>query len=475
MDNICPQAAVYQRLPNSTTIRILVLAPGEPNDEIFCWLIPSNLECDPRHSTDPNATVEPIKRQILCIFEGSIGQNQKQTFPIYFDYAWEQSAATTDSNITKHPFQNYEALSYVWGDSANPEHIFLNGLRVPITRNLYNLLGSLRERENGRRLWADALCINQEDIKEKKDQITLMRRIYQQAKQVLAYTPFSSIPDCAALIGLGKLILAAREKCYKAREIYNQSSESAVPRLNAEEESVATLNRLLKDKEIEHQGLTKESTQRIFFLEDFGLPPVDHPVWNTWRSFFGSQYFSRIWILQEFVLAPKLLFCCGEVYIDAAGFIGAFVSLIRYSREMNGAYMFSPDRYVLERAIGGKIVMRTPPVTEMFLQRYKLSKGEPKVKLIECLRHAWRFQATDLKDKIYALLGLAVDGDSYARYVSYAPEETFRSTCLRFAKAIIEHGDGFHLLSQIHLMDPVSGEKLIPSWMPVSLTATKDG
>jgi hypothetical protein len=56
-----------------------------------------------------------------------------------------------------------------------------------ITSSLYSALRSLREQEGEIVLWADALCINQEDLVEKMHQVGQMRKIYAEAVQVVVW------------------------------------------------------------------------------------------------------------------------------------------------------------------------------------------------------------------------------------------------------------------------------------------------
>jgi hypothetical protein len=57
----------------------------------------------------------------------------------------------------------YEALSYEWGHSEASKEIFINGMSFFVRDNLWNALYDLRE-ESPRRLWVDAICIDQENI-----------------------------------------------------------------------------------------------------------------------------------------------------------------------------------------------------------------------------------------------------------------------------------------------------------------------
>jgi len=61
----------------------------------------------------------------------------------------------------------YNALSYVWGDSAARKEVVLNKKRVEITESLCGALTRYRSSAQTRLLWADAICINQNDMPEK--------------------------------------------------------------------------------------------------------------------------------------------------------------------------------------------------------------------------------------------------------------------------------------------------------------------
>src|SRR6266536_627208 len=79
----------------------------------------------------------------------------------------------------------YEALSYVWGHSGDHEPIEVNSNTVLITKNLRAALARVRYADQPRVLWADAICINQRNIKERGHHVGFMGAIYSQAKRVL--------------------------------------------------------------------------------------------------------------------------------------------------------------------------------------------------------------------------------------------------------------------------------------------------
>jgi hypothetical protein len=93
-----------------------------------------------------------------------------------------------------------------------------------VTRNLYKGLKSLRQPIVAQALWIDAICINQNDPEAKKIHIGLMRRVYRQAQNVVAYLPQSK-EDTKSSTELADRIMEAYEKCTRvinAGNIRNQ-------------------------------------------------------------------------------------------------------------------------------------------------------------------------------------------------------------------------------------------------------------
>ncbi|KAH7356432.1 heterokaryon incompatibility protein-domain-containing protein, partial [Rhexocercosporidium sp. MPI-PUGE-AT-0058] len=85
----------------------------------------------------------------------------------------------------------YEALSYVWGPINPPVTILCNKHPVEVTPNLGAALQRLRYPDTGifsnRRIWIDALRINQENLEERSQQVSFMKEIYDSAKDVVIW------------------------------------------------------------------------------------------------------------------------------------------------------------------------------------------------------------------------------------------------------------------------------------------------
>ncbi|KAK6071048.1 heterokaryon incompatibility protein [Seiridium cupressi] len=81
----------------------------------------------------------------------------------------------------------YEALSYIWGDPTVTQPVIVDGNEMQVTTNLKAALRHLRSDQKPRTLWVDAICINQQDDREKSAQVPMMGKIFQQATSVLAW------------------------------------------------------------------------------------------------------------------------------------------------------------------------------------------------------------------------------------------------------------------------------------------------
>ncbi len=81
----------------------------------------------------------------------------------------------------------YEALSYTWGPSNDLRTILVDSHRVMVRRNLYWALFNIRDKTEERLIWADAVCINQDDLDERNRQVSLMTFTFSRAQAVLVW------------------------------------------------------------------------------------------------------------------------------------------------------------------------------------------------------------------------------------------------------------------------------------------------
>ena len=82
------------------------------------------------------------------------------------------------------PETAFVALSHTWGSEDEQESIHVNGSAIEVRRNLKNALEALRETDvvkRGCMVWADAMCMNQGDHKEKSKLVPKMGEIYRKS------------------------------------------------------------------------------------------------------------------------------------------------------------------------------------------------------------------------------------------------------------------------------------------------------
>uniref|UniRef100_A0A8H7NQW4 Heterokaryon incompatibility domain-containing protein n=1 Tax=Bionectria ochroleuca TaxID=29856 RepID=A0A8H7NQW4_BIOOC len=169
---------------------------------------------------------------------------------------------------------SYEAISYVWGSDNKSHNLNLRGgSLIKITESLYHALKDIRYSaiEDGpRHLWADGVCINQEDIDERSQQVGLMAEIYGSALKVITYVG-QDTSDVKKGIKLAKTLVAAHE----------ESRRSSVNKSNA------------------RRQITGDAD----------------PAWPALRDFLGRTWYTRMWIIQETVLNRNGVIVCGRIEI----------------------------------------------------------------------------------------------------------------------------------------------------------------
>ena len=110
----------------------------------------------------------------------------------------------------------YEALSYVWGDPAKRNQIILDGQPASITQNLWTALKYIRKSDASRTLWIDAVCINQDDVNERTEQVKQMAQIYSEASTVLIWLgpPNAEIEKTMLALQVPGAVAALKEAAY---------------------------------------------------------------------------------------------------------------------------------------------------------------------------------------------------------------------------------------------------------------------
>jgi len=88
----------------------------------------------------------------------------------------------------------YTALSYTWGKPTPTYRVAIEGANLEVSQNLFDFLDAYTTERWGMNdiekpvfYWIDQICINQEDLVERSDQVSIMGNIYKRAKIVLIW------------------------------------------------------------------------------------------------------------------------------------------------------------------------------------------------------------------------------------------------------------------------------------------------
>lgn len=325
---------------------------------------------------------------------------------------------TTSSLIDAPP---YEALSYTWGDDVQPHRILIEKCWLPIRSNLNSALKRLRDETKSRRVWVDALCINQLDTKEREEQVRHMHSIFKHASMVVVY--------------LGE-----------------ETEESElIPELFRAYGYMRRLTKLLfpeRYDEVPELG-SKVDTKSIH---------TGSPSWSSARAFFGRPWIRRTWIVQEVLAANHLTFICGNWKLSEDIVREAVVGFIEFPPvELFGRSL--PDISMEQRVEG----------LNQFFSLLATVQDKPNRSdkdLINLLFLVFETKCQDPRDLYYALLGLSNESTELALLPSYS--EPWQHTYRRYAKYFVKQGHGLRILN-MSSSDSSSHHKnngSLPSWVP---------
>ena len=115
----------------------------------------------------------------------------------------------------------YEAISYVWGDPTRCDEIMIDGKALGLTQSISDALQRIRLRDEPRAIWADQVCINQDDLSERGHQVKLMGQIYKNTTKVLAW--LGRDEENFAKLALDKF--GALDEIFRDEERLNQFTE----------------------------------------------------------------------------------------------------------------------------------------------------------------------------------------------------------------------------------------------------------
>ncbi|KAF2026602.1 HET-domain-containing protein, partial [Setomelanomma holmii] len=307
----------------------------------------------------------------------------------------------------------YEALSYVWGprNEATDVKIACNGETVTIRGELEAALVRLRLSDTARIMWADALCINQNDNDEKSHQVPLMGSIFSRAGRVIVW------------LGQGHPLLIAETI-----------------------RIVRYIGRACKrfDEDRDRQSDSYQNYRKLHLPVEILTPPVCIGL----QKLFNRSWFNRVWCVQEIRLAKDAIVYWGDQEV-AWSDIGLTAWWIR-----------DHNRTSLNPYEGWDLL--DPIYCTSCVTMY--DAGMMKIPLLDVLQLYVYWNATDPRDQVYGLLNLVDDEEANAIHLDYnkGVGEVYSDT--------VTSGIRLHsrLTAFAHISHPPEYvvEEDIPSWAP---------
>lgn len=236
---------------------------------------------------------------------------------------------------------------------------------LKVTKNLYNALKELRETHGSTFLWIDAICIDQSNSQERASQVCMMQEIYTRAKSVVVWLGENTSKVSAAMTVMSTI----------AERFHNDIQHSP-------------------DSIVGPLGLriTAEDTERLeSYVAEYTY------AYGLVTQFFALPYFRRLWVVQEVSSHPNVTIHLGPRTLPWSSVV---LGALWQTRCIHSYTIYESLRSEETDASG-----HLPEIWLALLHTRPL-RGLP---IMELVCRAREFKASDPRDKVIALLGLADD------------------------------------------------------------------
>jgi hypothetical protein len=332
------------------------------------------------------------------------------------------------------PTPRYEALSYTWGEASITQPILLGGHPFQVTLNLQQALYYLRRHHQVRTLWIDAICINQSDNTEKEQQVSFMHQIFANAQTVIVWLGEPSIDS-----DMGMRFVQSIHECFN-------------PPSSAEEE----------EQVLDWVDAIGQSN---------GMERLVNPAhachWIAFHGLLKRSWWNRAWVMQELLVAKRVLICCGQASVDWVAFrvavpLGRMANLEIVQCIVEGTSfnicsteeIYTMPIYLIEPAF--RLVARKVARSDEGAREAQRANG-----LTSWLSGTRHLACKTPHDKVYSVLGLASEAFRKAIVPDYS--EAIEELFVRTAKEYIETSGWLNIISH---SQHSKWQGNMPSWVP---------
>lgn len=367
---------------------------------------------------------------------------------------------------------NFSALSYCWGsaDEAHPVMVrdekdrknILASINMSVNRNLYSALRKLRRRHEPQTLWIDLLCIKQSDLKERAQQVELMGEIYSSAHTVYVWLGVGdqwSYESCKMI----QSVEESYERLLSRSCPYDQSSTDVANEERKPDEGPTNE---------EQDGDTEDTKLDLLYPDKtHSQLRVRGEVGMCFDQIFELPWFSRVWVLQE-VWNRMVSTTSGLASVDATG--GGVAVLcgsyeLTWGSVIHANLCLESHRQWLQNKIMPRIwsslfhverhhlscdEIDDPELEDMGNITPQLSiKTADRLPILEALLGGLDMEATDPRDKIFAILSFGKETHEIAELPPSARPSYEKSTIQVFSdftKWWISYHGTLNILSAVH-------------------------
>lgn len=366
----------------------------------------------------------------------------------------------------------FSALSYCWGFAEEPHPVMIRdekdrknilaSVSMSVNRNLYSALRRLRRRQEPQTLWIDLVCIKQSDLKERAQQVELMGEIYSSAHTVYVW--------------LGEGDPGSYEDCQMIQSVessYKRLLSSACPYEPPQPKFRGCalfmyLTRLLnlpilRSKDTELGPLHPHNThQKLWIRGEIGM---------FFDQIFELPWFRRVWVLQEvwnrLIPTTSSLFSsdatgggvsvlCGPYELTWNSIVHANLCLETHRQYLQNKIMpriWSSLFHIERQHLGCNEVEDANP-EDINNKTPGLSfKTADRLPILEALLGGLDMEATDPRDKIFALLSFGEETHNISQLPPQARPSYEKNTIevfSDFTKWWISCHDTLNILSAVH-------------------------
>lgn len=307
----------------------------------------------------------------------------------------------------------YDALSYTWGDPSVTKAIELDDdPNFHIPAKLESALHNIRYSDKPLIIWIDAICIHQQNTKERNHQVKLMREIYEKALMVHAWI-----------------------------DVHVNISEPVFTEL--------------------------ERLAAAPFPQDLGSDPQ---FWKPAVELFDQRYWGRVWIQQEITFAKRHLLHCRRDTISLVGLLVLGATL--YGRFFSPAVFELEWKAIYEAAV----TFKGRWLIESWGERVIKSRGiDSRVghmhsgQLLCILEKGRDLDCQNPLDRVYGIMYLAQDYEDDGIEINY--ELSVAEVYCSSVRYFVNKYERFKNLGCLAFLCAVTPESLqsihrLPSWCP---------